>query len=377
MSASPPTVLLFGGTLLALDGTFRTLDDAEILLSGGRVAAVGRALTALPGTNFLDITGCLVLPGLVLPHAPLSRTLFHSAADGDALEAAHDDDSAHVAALTGGVACLLRGITTVRDLGTVAGIDGHLAGLHESGIHAYTGPVFADADDLPSGLRTDADDVAGSLERFDQALARLGDATLIHPLLQLRHADRASAALCQRVAEAADARHQQLHAQLTAAADDQAVRQRLAALDAGSLTFGHEQPAARPDDLPQLAEPLAYAHAAVRAAKADPSGRDVLAEATRQGVAGLGLQSEAGTVEVGRRADLVIVRRSDPSLWTDEPVDLHDAVAHGLSRADVRHVFVAGHHRVNEGKLANVDQAALRERAQHALAAVRERRAAQ
>jgi len=60
---------------------------ADILVRGGRIARVAPAIDAPPGTRVIDITGQLVLPGLVEAHCHLDKTLFggpwipHSADD--------------------------------------------------------------------------------------------------------------------------------------------------------------------------------------------------------------------------------------------------------------------------------------------------------
>ncbi len=52
--------------------------------------------------------------------------------------------------------------------------------------------------------------------------------------------------------------------------------------------------------------------ATLQAARSGPGAlpaREVLAMATREGAAALGLQDEIGSIEPGKRADLILVRR--------------------------------------------------------------------
>ncbi|MBN8727491.1 MAG: amidohydrolase family protein [Xanthomonadales bacterium] len=67
ISAAP--VLITGATVLTGDG--RRLDNADVLLEGGKVAAVGPALTAPDGAQRVDGTGKWVTPGLIDVHSHL------------------------------------------------------------------------------------------------------------------------------------------------------------------------------------------------------------------------------------------------------------------------------------------------------------------
>ena len=76
-------LLLRGGRLWKRD------DPADILVKGGVIGRIGPGLEAPAGAEVLDVSGRLVLPGLVEAHCHLDKTLFggewvpHSA--GDAL----------------------------------------------------------------------------------------------------------------------------------------------------------------------------------------------------------------------------------------------------------------------------------------------------
>ena len=66
--ASPP-VLITGATVLT--GTGTRLDDADVLLQDGKVAAIGTGLTAPPGAVRVDGSGKWVTPGLIDIHSHL------------------------------------------------------------------------------------------------------------------------------------------------------------------------------------------------------------------------------------------------------------------------------------------------------------------
>jgi cytosine/adenosine deaminase-related metal-dependent hydrolase len=114
------------------------------------------------------------------------------------------------------------------------------------------------------------------------------------------------------------------------------------------------------------------------------SGPDALRLLTSEGAEAVGLGSLLGTLEVGKRADLVVLSTARPELWplptpswqseAREPVpDLHDLVVFAASRASVRHVLVDGELLVQDGRLLHLDLPTIRARSRGALERVVER----
>jgi len=84
---------------------------------------------------------------------------------------------------------------------------------------------------------------------------------------------------------------------------------------------------------------------------------DVLAMATIDGARALGLDGLVGSLEPGKRADLVRLRGDRPGL-----ANVHDPrqqVVYCTSPADVADVWVDGQHRVADGRLVDHDLAGL------------------
>ena len=83
------------------------------------------------------------------------------------------------------------------------------------------------------------------------------------------------------------------------------------------------------------------------------AARDVVAMATIDGARSLGLADRIGTLEVGKEADLVLVRTDQPHL-----VPLHDpytALVFSAGRSDVTHVLVAGELVIDDRRATRVD----------------------
>ncbi|HZF10919.1 MAG TPA: amidohydrolase family protein [Thermoanaerobaculia bacterium] len=186
MAILPPPLLLRGGTVLTLDAE-ATVRNADVLVEDGRITGLGGGLggrgsgLAVPeGARILDVSGCLVLPGLIQGHVHLGQTFFRGLAEGRRLlawlreriwplEAAHDDESAYWCALLGAAECLLGGTTTVQDIGIGPGARGLLQALVDSRLRALAGQCLMDGGDgLPAAL-------AGETEAVLAATVELGE----------------------------------------------------------------------------------------------------------------------------------------------------------------------------------------------------------
>ena len=80
------TLLRGAAAILTMDDTRRELAGEDILISGGVIAAIGPALPAPDGAEVVDVSGCLVTPGLVNTHHHLYQSLTRAVPGGqDAL----------------------------------------------------------------------------------------------------------------------------------------------------------------------------------------------------------------------------------------------------------------------------------------------------
>ena len=110
--------------------------------------------------------------------------------------------------------------------------------------------------------------------------------------------------------------------------------------------------------------------AVLQATRAKPGvlpAREVLGMATRAGARTLGLEGEIGSLEVGRRADLIVVDRDRPHLAPGP--DPYSTLVYAARGSDVRTTIVDGDVLVDEFSPVRVDR---EEIATHARAAARE-----
>jgi 5-methylthioadenosine/S-adenosylhomocysteine deaminase len=87
------------------------------------------------------------------------------------------------------------------------------------------------------------------------------------------------------------------------------------------------------------------------------SARDALWMATRSGARALGLESETGSIEVGKKADLIVI--NGRSARVAPSPDPFSAIVYGAQAADVRLTMVDGEILVKDGTPLHLDAAAI------------------
>ena len=85
----------------------------------------------------------------------------------------------------------------------------------------------------------------------------------------------------------------------------------------------------------------------------------VLELATLGGARAMGLEAEIGSIEVGKRADLVVLDLAGPHAQPED-ADLVSRIVYSARAADVRHVIVDGRIVVRDGMLKTADVAEIR-----------------
>jgi cytosine/adenosine deaminase-related metal-dependent hydrolase len=120
-------------------------------------------------------------------------------------------------------------------------------------------------------------------------------------------------------------------------------------------------------------------HGGVRQNAGVLSAYDVLEFATINGARALGLEAEIGSLEVGKKADVVIVEPKGASCTPWDPAEQNAGgmdpvtVLVNSSGANVDTVIVDGQLLVSSGKLLHVDESKIIQRAKTSVADIRKR----
>ena len=129
--------------------------DADIHINDGRIAAILKPGTPVPGAATRDVSGLWLTPGYVQAHTHLVQALFRGMADDLALldwlrtriwplESAHDEESAYWSARLGLTEMLLGGTTAILDMASIRHTDAIFRAASECGIHAHIGKAMMD-----------------------------------------------------------------------------------------------------------------------------------------------------------------------------------------------------------------------------------------
>src|SRR5262249_5422423 len=156
------SLLIRGATVITVDRENRIL-DADVLIDSGRISRIATSIKA-SGSESIDGSGCVLLPGFVQTHIHLCQTLFRGAADDLSLidwlqkriwplEAAHTSDSLYTSGRLG-IAELIRGGTTCAlTMETVHHTEAVFRAVEESGFRAIVGKCMMDRGaGVPAGL---------------------------------------------------------------------------------------------------------------------------------------------------------------------------------------------------------------------------------
>ncbi len=125
--STPPRILLRNGTVLTLAGGDEVLANTDVLVEGGRIAAIGRVSEAVAATceRIIDVSGKLVVPGFVNGHLHSPATLCPGTVDAvshpifmwlnQADSAARTPREVYVSVMLGCLQMLMTGTTGVID----------------------------------------------------------------------------------------------------------------------------------------------------------------------------------------------------------------------------------------------------------------------
>jgi 5-methylthioadenosine/S-adenosylhomocysteine deaminase len=192
-------LLVRGGRVL--NSTQMTLEPADVLIEGDQIVAVGCKLSSPPGTEELDASGHLILPGLVNAHTHAHNNLLKALGDnwtledllthGPALNGGRTPEDHYLSAAIGAVEMLKTGCTAAYDLFMAVPapssevVEAVVRAYIDVGLRTVVAPAVADMvfyravpdlfDLLPPGLRQtveqiQADPTEGLLQLIEKAI---------------------------------------------------------------------------------------------------------------------------------------------------------------------------------------------------------------
>lgn len=424
MGSAVSALYLRGGLVLPLDGSDRRHEPGVVIVEGTRIVYVGDEPSAPPpptGAEVVDCDGLIVMPGLVNSHTHTGMSYFRNLLEDlpsadwfrfelDAERRLNRDDI-YWAALMGSYELLRHGVTTIAD--RFSHMDVIAGALEHAGIRAVVAPSLVDRDAAARKRQTEA-----LLERYgarNDGLIRVGlgpvgpDTCSTELLRWCREtADRSGALifihLAQSLQELAEIARRGytgsvryldaiglLGPDVVAAhciyvdneeisllarrgvrvahcpASNAKIEGRVAPvreLLAAGARVGLGTDCVASSNRMDLFDEMRLAGLLHKVAAASPLAMPVarlLALATRESADCLDLGGQIGSLEVGKEADLITVRRRAPHLepWHDPEAGL----VYAAGGNDVRDVWVAGRARLRDGRLLADDVEEATERA--------------
>jgi 5-methylthioadenosine/S-adenosylhomocysteine deaminase len=406
-------LLLRGGHVVTLDPELGDIAGGDVLIEGSAIAKVGRSLD-VADAEVIDASSFIVMPGLIDTHRHTWQTALRGQLDAgdyfrvvlEQLGPIYRPEDVYIGNLLGAVGALDTGVTTMLDwshiMNSPAHADAAVEGLCHSGMRAVfahgvgqtgrsagaSGPnsqehsgdirrlqeqFFSTDDQLVtlalafggvefSSLEETVKDVAlarelgirmtthvGVLPGID-AVTKMHGAGLLGPDITYVHASLCSDDEIKMIADSGGS------------ISSSAALERLPGLTRWlkhgvrpSLSVDTE--IVGPGDLFRQMRALLRHEALNERWKPDTirvSNRDYLEFATVEGARALGLESKVGTLTPGKRADIVMLDRSDVTMLP--PAD--DAATSVVLLANPKHVrwvLVDGKVRKRDGRLVDVD----------------------
>lgn len=404
--------------LTTLDGDNRILEDAAIAIEEKKIVAIDSA-GRLQGDEIVDLSGCLLAPGLINCHTHLAMTLLRGWAEGVDLQgflervwaaegAIMDEETCELGTELGALEALLGGTTTTLDMYF------HPEATHRGavrvGLRHIAGPIFFDFPGLDAMEWSERIEYA---RNWPSRVSEIGGAEI--PLYLMPHSTYTdSPEHLSQVARVADEINASIHLHVSEnLAENEDVRSRyqkspVEVLASGGIltrhtVYGHGVHLSEHDieltrgaqaaiahcpgsnmklgsgmiDLTRLQESgitvglgtdgcsssndldmwqamrMAAHMQAITSSPAKVDAARIFAAATRDAAHALSIDHMVGSIEVGKRADLIAIDLNKPHLT---PVhDIFALLVFAAGRGDVSDVWVDGERVINAATSTRVD----------------------
>lgn len=390
--------LIRGGTVLSLGDKTPNFTEADVLVENGLIAEVGPDLRAR-SAEIVDATDTIVMPGFVDTHRHVSRALFRYLGDDaeDGYASYFEPDDVYAATLIGLLGAVEAGITTVVDWAdaplerefTEAALQAHEdCGLRTVFVVGGSGHI-ADGAPLPAQRpadsatsiaigaadvsRSNRDRIGGEWERARELgmrihahaglapadagfVAELSEDQLLSDDVTLIHCSALADADLDAIASAGAAVSLAPSAEMAGRLGAPPLQKMLDRRIEPGLAIGDER--ISPGD---MFSQMRVANSIQRAAYFDLklagkaglpnllTTRDVIRYGTIAGARATGLGDLTGSLEVGKQADLIVLRTDRPNIHPiNDPIG---AVVWGVDTSNVDSVFVGGRPLMRDGGL--------------------------
>lgn len=414
-----PKILIRGGCVLTLGTRTSNHPQADVLIADGRIAEVGSGIRTRDA-EVVDASDAIVMPGFVDAHRHLAGSLFRNLGLPDfRVDGEHfQPEDVYAATLVGLLAAAEAGVTTVVDWCEVAldperrdaAIQAHsdsglrtvLVLAHPPGLASGTwekmlgSPPAGEAglaagSDEPGrvpdpelegqwaiarelGLRVHAHAGTGQSE---DAIARLGRAGALGPDVTLVHCTQLSDEDFDAIASAGTSVVLAPSEEMACGMGTPPVQRLMDREVRAGLGVGRD--AVAPGDVfAQMRAVISIQHASYFDLKlAGKAGlpnllntRETIKHGTVHGARAVGLGDLTGSIEVGKAADVIVLRTDRPNIWpVNDPIG---AVVWGMDTSNLDWVFVGGRAVMRGGDLTG-DVATARRLAVEAQTRVAER----
>jgi 5-methylthioadenosine/S-adenosylhomocysteine deaminase len=380
-------VLVKGGTVLSLDRAVGNIVGADVLIEDGMISEVGPSLRAR-NAEVVDASDTIVMPGFVDTHRHFWQSLTRNlGATSDATMSRHfSPDDVYAATLVGLLQALEAGITTVVDWCDIsddaAHVEAALSAHADSGARAVLVPstsgatpsahvtiASASPDLVEAKLDALAARWALARERGQRIHARAGTAAasrgevaelgrrgLLGPDVTLSHCTRLSDADFDAIAASSTAVALTPSRDMAGGLGPPPMQQLIDRGIRPGLGVGDER--LSPGDVfTQMRAVISVQHATSFELRLAGKGgvpnllstRDVIRYATIDGARVAGLSAITGSLNPGKRADVIVLRADRPNIApVNDPIG---AVVWGMDTSNVDWVFVGGTALVERGEL--------------------------
>ena len=384
-------ILIKGGTLVTMDRE-DSIARGDLLISGGRIAGIGDINDS--AAQVIDARGCAVLPGFIQTHVHLCQTLFRGSADDLPLidwlkkrvwpmEAAHNAQSVRASARLGVAEMIKGGTTCALTMETVNHTEEVFRVVEETGFRATVGKCMMDkGDDVPRALHEEtAQSIRESLalleewhgraeghthasenkteiemverETGQRNVAYLDSLGLTGKNVALAHCVHLDDAELETLARTGT---NVAHCPSSNLKLGSGIARVALMLERGiNVSLGADgAPCNNRLDMFTEMRTAALLQKVLHGADA-LTARRALRMATIDGARCLGLEEEIGSLEEGKRADVILINlnklHSSP-----HPSDIASAIVYSAQPADVETVIIDGRTVMLERKLLTLDE---------------------